>query len=73
MAELVDDSAVFNGAVGYRYENWTLTLWGRNIFDEEYEKRVFVFANNAPSYNDTRRFEDPADPQQFGVTLNYSW
>ncbi len=23
---------VFNGAVGYRYENWTLTLWGRNIF-----------------------------------------
>ena len=64
---------VFNGAVGYRYENWTLTLWGRNIFDEEYEKRVFVFANNAPSYDDTRRFEDPADPQQFGVTLNYSW
>ena len=64
---------VFNGAVGYRYENWTLTLWGRNIFDEEYEKRVFVFENNAPSYDVTRRFEDPADPQQFGVTLNYSW
>ena len=64
---------VFNSAVGYRYENWTLTLWGRNILDEEYEKRVFVFANNAPSYDDTRRFEDPADPQQFGVTLNYSW
>ena len=64
---------VFNSAVGYRYENWTITLWGRNIFDEEYEKRVFVFANNAPSYDDTRRFEDPADPQQCGVTLNYSW
>ena len=64
---------IFNGAVGYRYENWTLTLWGRNILNEEYEKRVFVFANNAPSYDDTRRFEDPADPQQFGVTLNYNW
>lgn len=64
---------VFNGAIGYRYENWTLTLWGRNLFNEEYEKRVFFFANNPPKYDDKRRFENPADPQQFGVTLNYSW
>lgn len=64
---------VFNGAVGYRYENWTLTVWGRNLFDEEYEKRVFFFANNPPNYGNARRYENPADPQQFGVTLNYSW
>lgn len=64
---------VFNGAVGYRYENWTLTLWGRNLFEEEYEKRVFVFPNNPPKYDNTRRYENPADPREFGVTLNYSW
>lgn len=61
--------AQFNGALGYRYESWTLTLWGRNLFDEEYEKRIFYFDNG---FGDTR-YENPADPQQFGATLNYSW
>lgn len=64
---------VFNGALGYRYENWTLTLWGRNLFDEEYQKRVFFFANNPPAYDDPRRFENPSDPVQYGATLNYKW
>ncbi|CAA6693209.1 MULTISPECIES: TonB-dependent receptor [unclassified Lentimonas] len=61
--------AQFNGAVGYRYNNWTLTVWGRNLFDESYEKRVFYFDNG----NGDTRYEDPADPQQFGVTANYRW
>jgi outer membrane receptor protein involved in Fe transport len=65
--------AVFNAAIGYRYENWTLTVWGKNIFDREYEKRVFYFANDTPDYTDVKRFEDLANPQQFGATLNYSW
>ena len=63
---------VFNAALGYRYENWTLTLWGRNLFDEEYEKRVFFFANEGPNYN-SARYENPSDPVQFGATLNYYW
>ena len=69
---LRSEFTVFNGAIGYRYENWTLTLWGRNLFDEEYEKRVFYFGNEAPDWTETR-YENPADPQQFGATLNYSW
>lgn len=64
--------AVFNGAIGYRYQNWTLTLWGRNLFDKEYEKRVFFFGNEGPTYTPTR-YENPADPQQFGATVNYDW
>ncbi|MGJ8640887.1 MAG: TonB-dependent receptor [Opitutaceae bacterium] len=64
--------AVVNGAIGYSHENWTLTFWGRNLFDEDYEKRVFYFGNEGPGYADTR-YENPADPQQFGATLNYAW
>ena len=63
---------VYNAAIGYSYENWTLTLWGRNFFDEEYEKRVFYFGNEAPDWNE-QRYENPADPQQFGATLSYRW
>lgn len=60
-----------NGSVGYQYENWTLTLWAKNLFDEEYQKRIFFF-DNFDGQGETR-FENPADPQQFGVTANYSW
>jgi iron complex outermembrane receptor protein len=35
--------AIFNASVGYRQKNWTITLWGKNVFDEQYEKRVFFF------------------------------
>jgi outer membrane receptor protein involved in Fe transport len=72
--------SVINAAVGYRYEQWTVTLWSRNLFDEEYEKRVFYFANenidttgDGDTFDREQRYENPADPQQFGVTLNYSW
>lgn len=64
--------AIYNGVVGYSYEDWTLTIWARNIFDEEYEKRIFYFGNEGPNYTPTR-YENPANPQQFGVTVNYQW
>ncbi len=64
--------AVVNAAIGYNYENWTLTLWAKNLLDEEYEKRLFYFGNAQPSWTPTR-YETPADPQHFGATLKYSW
>ena len=63
---------VVNASAGYRYQNWTLTLWVQNLLDEDYQKRVFFFGNEEPAYPD-KRYENPADPQHFGVTLNYSW
>ena len=59
----------FNGSIGYRYQNWTFTVWGKNLFDEEYEDRVFYFDNGAGE----QRYEGPAAPRTFGVTANYSW
>jgi outer membrane receptor protein involved in Fe transport len=68
--------ATVNAAIGYRYEGWTLTIWAKNLFDESHEKRLFYFDNFHPDDGYApvqRRYEDPADPQQFGVTANYSW
>ncbi len=62
---------IVNAAVGYSMDNWTLTLWGKNIFDREYQKRVFFFDNTYDG--NATRYENPADPQQFGATLNYRW
>ena len=65
--------AVVNASIGYRFENWTFTLWSKNLLDEEYEERVFFFANEAPNFDNETRFEAPAAPRTFGVTANYSW
>ena len=61
--------AVANSSIGYRYEKWTFTLWAKNLFDEGYEKRLFFFNNGFGE----KRYENPADPQQFGITANYRW
>ena len=61
--------AVVNASIGYRYENWTFTVWSKNLFDEEYEERVFFFDNGAGE----QRYEAPAAPRTFGVSANYSW
>ena len=61
--------AILNASVGYRYENWTFTVWSKNLSDEEYEERVFFFDNG---FGD-QRYEAPAAPRTFGVTANYTW
>lgn len=60
---------VVDASVGYRYQNWTFTVWAKNLFGEEYEERVYYFDNG----NGEQRYESPADPRNFGVTANYRW
>jgi outer membrane receptor protein involved in Fe transport len=63
---------VLNSSIGYRRDNWTLTLWARNLLDERYDKRVFFFGNEDPDYTPTR-YTSAADPRQIGVTARYSF
>lgn len=61
---------VYNASLGYAWREWTFTLWGRNLLNTRYEKRVFFFGNEDPDYVETR-YEDRADPRQIGVTAAY--
>jgi iron complex outermembrane recepter protein len=61
---------VVNASIGYSSGAWTLTLWGRNLFDQRYHKRVFFFGNEDPDYAPTR-YETVADPRQIGITAAY--
>lgn len=61
---------VYHASLGYTWREWTFTLWGRNLFNERYEKRVFFFGNEDPNYVETR-YEDRADPRQLGVSAAY--
>jgi len=59
-----------NTSLGYAWQQWTFTVWGRNIANTRYEKRVYFFGNEDPNYIDTR-YEDRADPRQIGVSAAY--
>jgi len=66
---------VVNASFGYQYENWTFTIWSKNLFDRGYEDRVFFFDNYDPdpATSGKQSYESPAAPRTFGVTANYKW
>jgi iron complex outermembrane receptor protein len=61
---------IVNATLGHAWARWSLTLWAKNVFDEEYDKRVYFFGNADPDYLETR-YENRADPRQVGVTASY--
>jgi outer membrane receptor protein involved in Fe transport len=58
-----------NMRVGYQADSWSVNLWGRNLFDEEYAVRGFYFGNEPPDFPDTL-YTRLGDPRQFGVTFD---
>ena len=67
-----DPYQVVNARIGYEKKNWSVYLWGNNIFDEEYATRGFFFAND-PNFEDVQRYVRLADRRQLGVTLRYEF
>ncbi|MDT8370882.1 MAG: TonB-dependent receptor [Gammaproteobacteria bacterium] len=56
-----------NARIGYEIDKWEVYLWAKNLFDQTYTTRGFVFAND-PGFANTREFERLGDPRQVGVT-----
>ena len=57
-----------NSRIGYRFKKWTVTLWARNLLDEEYDVRGFYFGLEPPNYSD-KLYVHRGDPSQIGITL----
>lgn len=58
-----------NASIGYTKDDWTVSLWVRNLLDEDYAQRVFFFGNDPDIDYAARRYESLAQPQQFGITI----
>lgn len=67
-----DSYALVKLRIGKNWGRWTLSAWGRNIFDEKYATRGFYFGNEPPLFENTlyTKFGDPAN---FGGTLEYHY
>ncbi|MGI9292307.1 MAG: TonB-dependent receptor, partial [Gammaproteobacteria bacterium] len=67
-----DSYEIVNLRLGRAWDNFDVSLWVRNAFDEDYSTRGFFFANEPPFTQDElyTRF---GDPRQAGVTLSYGF
>jgi len=60
---------LINARVGYQADTWSVNLWARNLFDEEYAVRGFYFGNEPPDFPNTL-YTRLGDPRQLGVTFD---
>ena len=57
-------------SVGRDFESWSVKLWARNVFDEDYFVRGFYFGNEPPDFPPTL-YTRLGDPRHYGITLSY--
>ncbi len=61
-----------NVRFGKQWQNWAMSAWGRNIFDENYATRGFYFGNEPPDFPNTL-YTRLGDPAQLGISLEYHY
>jgi outer membrane receptor protein involved in Fe transport len=62
--------SVANLRVGREWGQWGVTVWTRNLFDEEYFARGFFFANEPPDFPE-KLYTRLGDPRHYGVTVKF--
>lgn len=68
--------AITNASLQYKEQNWTVTLWGRNLFDKDYYTRGFYFGidpSAGPDGYEPRTYTQYADPRTVGLTVSYDY
>lgn len=60
---------LINASVGYASDRWHVTLWGRNLSDEDYVVRGFFFGNDPRDGYTARGFNQLGEPRRVGITM----
>ncbi len=63
---------IVNASFGFQAEQWQVSMWARNLFDERYATRGFFFGNEPPDFAPTEYLR-LGDPRQFGVSFEWAW
>lgn len=67
-----DSYTLFNASMGYTADQWTVTLWGRNLADEDYYVRGFgSFGNDPRKFYVTEPYYQFGEPRITGLTLEF--
>ncbi len=61
-----------NARIGFETGSWSIQLWARNLFDEDYAVRGFYFGNEPPDFPPAL-YTRLGDPRQLGVSFDMSF
>ncbi len=76
---------IFNAYLGYAGDNWSATLWVRNIADKDYDVKGYYFDNKIsnpngdtepaddPRWNDAEVYTQKGAPRTIGFTVAYDF
>ena len=72
--EMSEAYALVNASLTYMAGDFTATLWGKNLTDENYQTRGFgSFGNNPGNGYETELYTQQGNPRTFGFTLGYDF
>lgn len=71
-ATILDDRLIVNAKLGYQAERWSVFLFARNLFDEDYVTQVQPFALNAVT-GEVGRIARGGEPRVVGVEFNFKF
>ncbi len=63
---------LYNLRVGYESDNWSVTLWGNNLFNKRYATRGFFFGLEPPNFED-KPYTQFGSPRHLGLSFNYAF
>jgi outer membrane receptor protein involved in Fe transport len=64
---------LFNSSLEYTYDNWTATVWVRNITDEDYYVRGFYWYQDPAIGYEESRYTQFGAPRTVGFTVAYDF
>ncbi|MES2604814.1 MAG: TonB-dependent receptor, partial [Pseudomonadota bacterium] len=59
-----------NASLTWQQDQWQLTLWGRNLTDEDYYVRGFYFGNDPRDDYTAKGYTQLGEPMRYGLTVN---
>ena len=63
-----DEGKEFNPRIGWRNGNWNLSIWGKNLTDDEYASMIY----NAQKWSGNQAHL-LAPPRTYGVDVRYNF
>ncbi len=65
---------LLNANIAYTRGNWTVTLWGRNLLDKDYDVRGFgSFGNNPGNGYVVETYRQKGEPRIAGITVSFNY
>ncbi|NQZ22453.1 MAG: TonB-dependent receptor [Colwellia sp.] len=71
--EKAANSNLLNAKIGYELNDWSISLWARNITDEKVATRGFFFGNEPDLGWAAKKYQRYGAPRQVGVTFDYNF